>query len=107
MTSPRPSAPPSTRPDRTSARAAAGAAAVAVPGPRGGAVRIDSGDLAELAALVRAELDGLGARATRVIVTGDLAEPPLAAPRAPPGTAPSAPPSSAPGSRGSARGRRG
>jgi nicotinate phosphoribosyltransferase len=58
--------------------------AVDVAGPGLGAVRIDSGDLAELAALVRAELDGLGARATRVIVTGDLDEHSIAALRASP-----------------------
>jgi nicotinate phosphoribosyltransferase len=48
--------------------------AVEVAGPGLGAVRIDSGDLAELAVQVRAELDGLGAHKTRIIVTGDLDE---------------------------------
>jgi nicotinate phosphoribosyltransferase len=48
--------------------------AVEVAGPGLGAVRIDSGDLAELAVQVRAELDGLGATKTRIIVTGDLDE---------------------------------
>ena len=58
--------------------------AVDVAGPDLGAVRIDSGDLAELAAQVRAELDALGARSTRVIVTGDLDEHSIAALRASP-----------------------
>jgi nicotinate phosphoribosyltransferase len=48
--------------------------AVEVAGPGLGAVRIDSGDLAELAVQVRNELDGLGATKTRIIVTGDLDE---------------------------------
>ena len=39
-----------------------------------GAVRIDSGDLADLARQVRAELDGLGATGTRIVVTSDLDE---------------------------------
>jgi nicotinate phosphoribosyltransferase len=48
--------------------------AIEVAGPGLGAVRIDSGDLADLAAEVRAELDELGAKETRIIVTGDLDE---------------------------------
>jgi nicotinate phosphoribosyltransferase len=39
-----------------------------------GAVRIDSGDLAQLAREVRAQLDELGATSTRIIVTSDLDE---------------------------------
>ena len=39
-----------------------------------GAVRLDSGDLAELAADVRQLLDSLGATQTRIIVTSDLDE---------------------------------
>jgi nicotinate phosphoribosyltransferase len=53
--------------------------AVSVAGPSLGAVRIDSGDLAESARLVRAELDSLGASSTRIIVTGDLDEYSIAA----------------------------
>ncbi len=43
-----------------------------VPGP--GAIRIDSGDLAEEARRARAMLDAAGATATRIVVTGDLDE---------------------------------
>jgi nicotinate phosphoribosyltransferase len=50
------------------------ATAIEVAGPGLGAVRIDSGDLAVLARQARAQLDGLGARATRIIVSGDLDE---------------------------------
>jgi nicotinate phosphoribosyltransferase len=39
-----------------------------------GAVRIDSGDLGVLAGQVREQLDGLGATATRILVTSDLDE---------------------------------
>ena len=39
-----------------------------------GAVRLDSGDLAELAHEVRRQLDDLGATKTRIIVTSDLDE---------------------------------
>jgi nicotinate phosphoribosyltransferase len=53
--------------------------AVAVAGPSLGAVRIDSGDLPALARSVRAELDGMGATKTRIIVTGDLDEYSIAA----------------------------
>jgi nicotinate phosphoribosyltransferase len=53
--------------------------AVEVAGPDLGAVRIDSGDLGVLASSVRAELDALGATATRVIVTSDLDEHAIAA----------------------------
>ncbi len=47
---------------------------VEVAGTGLGAVRIDSGDLVSLATQVRAELDGLGASETRIIVTSDLDE---------------------------------
>jgi nicotinate phosphoribosyltransferase len=50
------------------------ALAVDVAGTDLGAVRIDSGDLAELAREVRRQLDDLGATNTRIIVTGDLDE---------------------------------
>ena len=50
------------------------AEAVSLAGPELGAVRLDSGDLAETAHEVRAQLDGLGATKTRIIVTGDLDE---------------------------------
>ena len=48
--------------------------AVEVAGPGLGAVRIDSGDFAEVARAVRAQLDSLGASGTRIVVTGDLDE---------------------------------
>ncbi len=48
--------------------------AVKVAGPGLGAVRIDSGDLAEESRKARALLDELGATATRIIVTSDLDE---------------------------------
>jgi nicotinate phosphoribosyltransferase len=47
---------------------------VNVAGPELGAVRIDSGDLGELARRVRVQLDDLGATSTRIIVTSDLDE---------------------------------
>ncbi len=53
--------------------------AVEVAGPRLGAVRIDSGDLAVLAEQARAQLDSLGATGTRIVVSGDLDEYALAA----------------------------
>lgn len=49
-----------------------------------GAVRLDSGDLAELATQVRAQLDSLGATKTRIIVTSDLDEWQIAALRGAP-----------------------
>ncbi|MGB7962513.1 MAG: nicotinate phosphoribosyltransferase [Propionicimonas sp.] len=49
-----------------------------------GAVRLDSGDLAEQAADVRALLDSLGASHTRIIVTSDLDEYQIAALRGAP-----------------------
>ena len=48
--------------------------AVEVAGPGLGAIRIDSGDLAVVAHEARALLDSLGARDTRVVVSGDLDE---------------------------------
>ncbi|WP_312855989.1 nicotinate phosphoribosyltransferase [Nocardioides stalactiti] len=48
--------------------------AVRVAGPELGAVRIDSGDLAEEAVKARALLDELGATATRIVATSDLDE---------------------------------
>jgi nicotinate phosphoribosyltransferase len=53
--------------------------AVAVAGPDLGAVRIDSGDLPALAHQVRELLDSLGAKHTRIILTGDLDEYSIAA----------------------------
>jgi nicotinate phosphoribosyltransferase len=48
--------------------------AVALAGPDLGAIRIDSGDLAQVAREARAQLDALGAPKTRIILTGDLDE---------------------------------
>lgn len=48
--------------------------AVEVAGTELGAIRIDSGDLAETSAAARALLDDLGATSTRVVVTSDLDE---------------------------------
>jgi nicotinate phosphoribosyltransferase len=59
--------------------AAAVRTAVEVAGPGLGAVRIDSGDFAETARAVRAQLDALGAATTRIVVTGDLDEHAIAA----------------------------
>nr|WP_308124137.1 nicotinate phosphoribosyltransferase [Mycolicibacterium xanthum] len=58
--------------------------AVAVAGPELGAVRIDSGDLGVVTRQVRDQLDGLGATATRIVVSGDLDEFAIAALRAEP-----------------------
>ncbi|HZQ30891.1 MAG TPA: nicotinate phosphoribosyltransferase [Mycobacterium sp.] len=58
--------------------------AVAVAGTRLGGVRIDSGDLGVLARQVRSQLDDLGARHTRIVVSGDLDEFAIAALRAEP-----------------------
>ncbi|NLT55332.1 MAG: nicotinate phosphoribosyltransferase [Actinomycetales bacterium] len=55
------------------------ATAVEVAGPSLGAVRLDSGDLLEQALAVRTQLDGLGARDTRIVVTSDLDEHAIAA----------------------------
>ena len=53
--------------------------AIEVAGPDLGAVRIDSGDLAVLAHQARELLDSLGARRTRIVLSGDLDEFGLAA----------------------------
>jgi len=58
--------------------------AVAVAGTALGGVRIDSGDLGVLARQVRRQLDDLGARHTRIVVSGDLDEFAIAALRAEP-----------------------
>lgn len=58
--------------------------AVELAGPHLGAIRIDSGDLAVVAAEARALLDSLGAKDTRIIVTSDLDEWMLAALRGAP-----------------------
>lgn len=58
--------------------------AVAVAGPRLGAVRIDSGELGVLTRQVRHQLDELGATETRIVVSGDLDEFAIAALRAEP-----------------------
>ncbi|CAN5889064.1 nicotinate phosphoribosyltransferase [soil metagenome] len=53
--------------------------AVEVTGTDLGAVRLDSGDLVQTAREVRRQLDRLGARQTRIVVTGDLDEHAIAA----------------------------
>ncbi|MGH8971239.1 MAG: nicotinate phosphoribosyltransferase, partial [Actinomycetes bacterium] len=53
--------------------------AVEAAGPDLGAVRIDSGDLGVLAHQARQQLDSLGARNTRIVLSGDLDEYALAA----------------------------
>ncbi len=53
--------------------------AIDVGGPQLGAIRIDSGELAEEAVRARALLDSMGATGTRVVVTGDLDEYSIAA----------------------------
>jgi nicotinate phosphoribosyltransferase len=58
--------------------------AVAAAGPELGAIRIDSGDLGELARQAREQLDNLGAQATRIVLSGDLDEYAIAALRAEP-----------------------
>jgi nicotinate phosphoribosyltransferase len=60
------------------------ATAVEVAGPGLGSVRIDSGDLPQLVSAVRAQLDSLGARDTKITVTNDLDEFTIAALRAAP-----------------------
>ncbi len=55
------------------------ALAVELAGPNLGAVRLDSGDLTSLAGEVRAQLDALGAHATRIVVSSDLDEHAIAA----------------------------
>ncbi len=59
--------------------AAAVRTAVELAGDQLGAVRIDSGDLPVVARQVRALLDSLGARRTRIVLTGDLDEYSIAA----------------------------
>ncbi len=59
--------------------AAAVERAVALAGTELGAVRLDSGDLGELASDVRRQLDRLGATGTRIVVTSDLDEHAIAA----------------------------
>ncbi|HEY7597051.1 MAG TPA: nicotinate phosphoribosyltransferase [Actinophytocola sp.] len=58
--------------------------AIEVAGPSLGAIRIDSGDVGVLARQARAQLDDLGARNTRIVVSGDLDEYAIAALRAEP-----------------------
>ncbi|MPY78316.1 MAG: nicotinate phosphoribosyltransferase [Actinophytocola sp.] len=58
--------------------------AVRVAGTELGAVRIDSGDVGVLARQARQQLDRLGARDTRIVVSGDLDEHAIAALRAEP-----------------------
>jgi nicotinate phosphoribosyltransferase len=58
--------------------------AVRVAGPELGAIRIDSGDVGVLARKAREQLDSLGAKDTRVVVSGDLDEHSIAALRAEP-----------------------
>jgi nicotinate phosphoribosyltransferase len=58
--------------------------AIEVAGPGLGAVRIDSGDVGVLARQARVQLDDLGARNTRIVVSGDLDEYAIAALRAEP-----------------------
>ncbi|GAA5062363.1 nicotinate phosphoribosyltransferase [Thermocatellispora tengchongensis] len=53
--------------------------AVELAGPELGAVRLDSGDLGVAAHEVRAQLDALGAKNTRILVTSDLDEYAIAA----------------------------
>jgi nicotinate phosphoribosyltransferase len=60
------------------------ATAVRVAGPELGAVRIDSGDLGVVVREVRAQLDGLGAKKTRITVTNDLDEHAIASLRSAP-----------------------
>ena len=50
------------------------ATALDVAGPGLGAIRIDSGDLADAARRARATLDAAGATGTRIVVSGDLDE---------------------------------
>ncbi|MDN5859720.1 MAG: nicotinate phosphoribosyltransferase [Pseudonocardia sp.] len=58
--------------------------AITAAGPELGAVRIDSGDLGELARQAREQLDALGAVGTRIVLSGDLDEYAIAALRAEP-----------------------
>src|ERR1700754_2636284 len=58
--------------------------AIEAAGPGLGAIRIDSGDLGELARQARDQLDALGATGTKIILSGDLDEYAIAALRAEP-----------------------
>jgi nicotinate phosphoribosyltransferase len=58
--------------------------AVEAAGTGLGAVRIDSGDLGEMARQAREQLDALGATTTRIVLSGDLDEYAIAALRAEP-----------------------
>lgn len=58
--------------------------AVRVAGTELGAIRIDSGDVGPLARKAREQLDSLGAKDTRIVVSGDLDEHAIAALRAEP-----------------------
>ncbi|MFD8493473.1 nicotinate phosphoribosyltransferase [Amycolatopsis sp. NPDC059657] len=58
--------------------------AVRVAGKELGAIRIDSGDVGVLARQAREQLDSLGAKDTRIVVSGDLDEHAIAALRAEP-----------------------
>ncbi|GAA1179349.1 nicotinate phosphoribosyltransferase [Pseudonocardia alaniniphila] len=58
--------------------------AIEAAGPGLGAVRIDSGDLGELARQARDQLDALGAKETRIVLSGDLDEYAIASLRAEP-----------------------
>ena len=58
--------------------------AVRAAGPGLGAIRIDSGDLGELARQAREQLDALGATGTKIVLSGDLDEYAIAALRAEP-----------------------
>ncbi|MPZ94567.1 MAG: nicotinate phosphoribosyltransferase [Propionibacteriales bacterium] len=49
-------------------------AGIEIAGTSLGAVRLDSGDLSDLARRVRTQLDDLGATATKIVVTSDLDE---------------------------------
>jgi nicotinate phosphoribosyltransferase len=60
---------------------------VELAGPGLGAVRIDSGNLAEVAAQARALLDSLGATETRIVISSDLDEYSIAGLAAAPGDA--------------------
>jgi nicotinate phosphoribosyltransferase len=58
--------------------------AVQAAGPGLGAIRIDSGDLGELARQARDQLDALGATDTKIVLSGDLDEYAIASLRAEP-----------------------
>jgi nicotinate phosphoribosyltransferase len=58
--------------------------AIEAAGPELGAVRIDSGDLGELARQAREQLDALGATGTQIVLSGDLDEYAIASLRAEP-----------------------